>query len=206
MADPHLLSEFIDAWNAGERPGVDEYLGRAAADDRESLAAEIAVFLTIAPPPEFSEQTLDRLLADPQVTALARMPAELGLWPAVLPRLRRQARLPRDELVGRLAAKLGFPGREAKVHRYYHRMETGTLDPAGVSRRVLDALSSILGASADELIEAGELRGFARPLAQGAFGRTYIAEEHTDPGAVAPGAAETAEEWDEVDELFCGGR
>ena len=206
MSDPGLLSAFIDAWNAGERPDVDEYLVRAAADARGSLAAEIAAFLAIAPAPEYSGQTLDELLADPQVRALARMPSELGLWPAALPRLRRQARLRRDELVRRLAAKLGVAGCEAKVGRYYHQMETGTLKPAGVSRRVLDALASILGASTDELVEAGELRGFASPPAQGAFGRAYGTEDHIDTGAETLGQIDAEEEWDEVDELFRGGR
>lgn len=134
------------------------------------------------------------------------MPSELGLWPAALPRLRRQARLRRDELVRRLAAKLGVAGREAKVGRYYHQMETGTLEPAAVSRRVLDALASVLGVSADELVDAGELRGFPSPLAQGAFGRAYGTEDHIDPGAEALGKIDAEEEWDEVDELFRGGR
>ena len=34
--DPdRILSDFIDAWNAGRRPEVDDYVGRADEADRE---------------------------------------------------------------------------------------------------------------------------------------------------------------------------
>ncbi|MDQ2761291.1 MAG: hypothetical protein M3Y17_12920 [Actinomycetota bacterium] len=206
MTDTRLLSEFVEAWRAGERPDIDEYLARAGAEDREPLAAEISAFLQSAPAPEYSAQTLDRLLADPEVIALARLPSELGLWPAALPRLCRQSRVRREDLVARLAGRLGVAGREAKVRRYYHRMETGELDPAGISRRVLDELASILGVSADELVEDSELRGFVRPLPEAAFGRTYVDPEADKLAAETIQTDDGSEEWDEVDELFRGGR
>ena len=50
MASPdQLLSEFCDAWNAGERPRVDDYLEQAPAGDRDELAALIRTFLEQAP-------------------------------------------------------------------------------------------------------------------------------------------------------------
>ena len=206
MTDTRLLSAFMDAWNAGERPDVDDYLRRATEADREDLAAEIGMFLSIAQTPEFSPEALSTLFADPQVKQLESLPSELGLWPATLPRLRREARLRRDELVKRLAEALGLKQREAKVARYYHQMETGTLEPQGVSDRVINALASILGVDADELADAGRLRGFARATPRTTFGRTYGAADATPamPASVARAAEE--EEWDEVDELFRGRR
>ena len=46
----------------------------------------------------------------------------------MLPRLRKQARLTRAQVVERLSAALGAAGREQKVAGYYHEMEQGTLD------------------------------------------------------------------------------
>lgn len=206
MTDSRLLSAFIDAWNAGERPDVDDYLARAAEADRENLAAEIGTFLSVARTPEFSPQALSTLFADPQVKQLEHLPSELGLWPATLPRLRREARLRRDELVRRLAEELGAKEQEAKVARYYHRMETGTLEPQGVSDRVIKALASILGVDADELADAGRLRGFTRATPRTAFGRTYGAADATPAMPASVAGASEEEEWDEVDELFCGRR
>ena len=36
-----ILGEFIDAWNAGRRPDVDEYLARALDDARGALADDM---------------------------------------------------------------------------------------------------------------------------------------------------------------------
>ncbi len=204
MTDSRLLSAFIDAWNAGERPRVDDYLAQEAEADREDLAAGIATFLSVAPTPQFSAKALGALFADPQVKQLEQLPSEHGLWPATLPRLRREARLRRDELVRRLADALGVSDREAKVARYYHGLETGTLEPRGVSDRVINALASILRVDADELAEAGRLSGFARATPRTAFGRSYSLSDAASalPASVTRAAAE--EEWDEVDELFRG--
>src|SRR5918993_313740 len=63
-----------------------------------------------------------------------------GLWPALLPRLRAQARLRRSDLVAELAARLGAQSRQEKVASYYHEMEQGLLPASGVSDTVLEAL------------------------------------------------------------------
>jgi hypothetical protein len=201
-----LLSEFIDAWNAGQRPDVDEYLARAEDHEREQLVAEIRTFLDHARTPRFSTATLDVIRADPLVAQLSEMPDELGLWPTLLPRLRKRARLRRDDLVARLAGALGIGAGETKVARYYHGMEAGTLDPAGVSRRVLEALASILGVTSEELAAAGDFQGFHQAAPRAAFGRTYSVESDELDAVPAPASPGTPEEWDEVDQLFRGGR
>lgn len=45
----HILSDFIDDWNAGRRPRVPEYLDRAAPSERDELAARLAEWLAVAP-------------------------------------------------------------------------------------------------------------------------------------------------------------
>ena len=90
-----------------------------------------------------------------------------GWWPAILPRLRDQARLTRDQVVERLSAALGVAGREQKVGGYYHEMEYGSLDSRRVSERVLDALGEIGngGTTATALREIGEPLGEGRGAA-----------------------------------------
>ncbi len=202
-----LLSEFIDAWTSGQRPDVDAYLARAAEGDRDVLEREIHTFLVHAPTPAYSDEARAAINAEPLTRAISEMPDELGLWPTLLPSLRKRARLRRDQLVAKLAEALGVSANERKVARYYHDMEAGTLDPQGVSARVLGALSSLLGVSERELEEAGMFRGFSRSGPQAAFGRTYdvaSGELQAMPAMASPPVEDAA--WDEVDELFLGGR
>ncbi|MBA2429886.1 MAG: hypothetical protein H0V55_09215, partial [Thermoleophilaceae bacterium] len=52
--DPdRLLSEFIDAWNAGRRPDAGSYLERAGPEAQADLADSIAAFVTWAPTPDY---------------------------------------------------------------------------------------------------------------------------------------------------------
>ena len=212
MSTPNdtILSEFMDAWAAGRRPDVDEHLARAAEAEREDLARQIHAYLLIAPSPALDEAGRAAIAGEALTQAVVAMPDEAGLWPALLPSLRQRMRLRRDELVAQLADALGVRGAEPKVGRYYHDMETGTLDPSGVSRRVLAALAPLLGVEARELEEAGAYEGFRAPGPQIAFGRAIDAESSEAPLYAAPPAAAAGgaagQPWDEVDELFRGGR
>ena len=83
------LSEFIDAWNAGRRPEVDDYLARVPEQERTELAARLMTFLSVAPTPDYSEEALDAIRAEPIVQRALAAPAERGgLLPALLARLR----------------------------------------------------------------------------------------------------------------------
>lgn len=204
-----VLSDYVDAWNAGERPDVDKFLERAPEDEREELADLIRTFLLNAPVPAYSEATLAQIQGEPAVKAAAGLLDEQsGQWPELLPRLRRAMKLKREEVVASLVELLGLKGEQARVWAYYHEMESGTLEPSGVSRRVLDALGRILGVSTRDLEDAGRFEAtdlslgaaYMRPL-DGTMSGHLTAESlsYDSPGA-AP------EEWDEVDRLFRGGR
>jgi hypothetical protein len=127
-------------------------------------------------------------------------------WVTVLPRARNDAQLPRETLVARLAQALGVAGREQKVATYYHRMETGRLASEGVSSRVLEALSQIVGVPVERLRAAGQALLPEPPASPGTvFARTAGAPP---PAMAAPSSAPAAAggaQWDEVDELFRGG-
>lgn len=198
-----LLGEFAHAWSAGERPRVDDFLARSPEAERTELAADLHAFLAHAPAPALSDAAREEVRAEPLARALLDSGPAGGGWPELLPLLRRRARLRRDHLVEALAERLGTAGAEAKVGRYYHRMEAGTLAPEGVSRRVLDALARLLGVARDEL--EGAARAGDQPAGPAvAFARSALVDF-----AVAHDAAPAAlgsEAWDEVDELFLGGR
>jgi hypothetical protein len=204
-----ILSEFMDAWNAGRRPDVEDYLARVAPGERRELADEITNWLAWAPTPAYDEATYEQLRADPLVRAVvAAVDEPAGLWRTLLPRLRARARMSIPEVAAAIGGRLGIEGREDKTARYLEEMEGGTLDPAGVSRRVLDALARVLGVPAADLESAGDLGWAARPSAALLRAEPGVGEEarpHLEILAEAM-AAPSAEPWDDVDELFRGGR
>src|SRR5215216_2733097 len=53
-----VLSEFIDAWNAGTRPDVDDYIARVPEEEQAALSEELLAFMTFAPTPEYSDVAL----------------------------------------------------------------------------------------------------------------------------------------------------
>ena len=128
-----------------------------------------------------------------------------GLWPALLPRLRVQARTKRADLVRELAARLGAESQQDKVAGYYHQMEQGLLPADGVSDTVLDALGKIVGVAGESLRKAGSLPapGPLRMDEAAVFTRMSRKRHRTSAEAPAPAMA-AAEEWDEVDRLFRG--
>ncbi|MBA2241082.1 MAG: hypothetical protein H0W09_07565 [Solirubrobacterales bacterium] len=224
--DPrHYLNQVEGIERAELEALIDAYLDRAPGRrwDPEGFAGSRSEALI-----ERFEQLLGKASREP-----AGEGEQLPTWSTLLPRLRNRAQLRRDALVSALAKALDLPAaKEEKVGLYYHRMEQGLLSPAGVSDRVIDALAAILSESAELLRRAGGAA--APPASPGAtFARTaepdprYAASvEDADatadpsaPGQASPGEeAKAAEEaigyepapderdWDEVDELFRGGR
>ena len=200
-----LLSEYKQASREDGDADPRPYLARVSGTDRELLAGLIDAYLEQAPRREFDAE---RFQGSPAATIAEEvqrsLAGESGIWPALLPQLRRRARLRRSELVHQLAARLGAQAQEQKVGEYYHRMEQGLLPAAGVSDTVLDALGKIVGWTAEALRSAGALPAAGPPRADAGavFARTHRgggAERAPDPGAAPP-----AGEWDEVDRLFRG--
>lgn len=203
-----LLAEYKEAHLRGEgdpRP----FLERAPEGERELLAALIGAFLEQAPRREFSAEAFRDSPAAPVAEAVQRsLAGSAGLWPALLPRLRAQARLRRADLVHELAARLGAESQRDKVGTYYHQMEQGLLPAAGVSDTVLEALGRIVGVAGHSLRRAGAMPAPGPPRMDEAavFARTGRAapdDPEASPTPSAP-AAEPADERDEVDRLFRG--
>jgi transcriptional regulator with XRE-family HTH domain len=205
MSDPTdmVLSEFIDAWNAGRRPRLDDYLDRVAPAERDELAEQIESWVLIAPSPDYSEDALAQIRADPALTgALEEIAAQPELWPEVLPRLRERAGLRLRDLAARVTKTFALTGEEERAEGYLGRLERGEIDAAGVSRRLLEALGTALGAN---------LAG-ATPRAAAAGQALFRAEEDADATfdeelEILSRAALTPapEPMDELDRLFLGG-
>jgi hypothetical protein len=202
-----LLAEYKDAHRGGQgdpRP----FVARASPEDRALLAALIDAYLEHAPRAEFSVDAFRDSPAAPVAEAVQRsLSGASGLWPALLPRLRAQARLRRADLVRELAARLGAESKQDKVAGYYHQMEQGLLPAAGVSDTVLEALGRIVGVGADSLRRAGAMPAPGPPRMDEAavFARTARAEPDAE-AAAPPGIPDppARDEWDEVDRLFRG--
>jgi transcriptional regulator with XRE-family HTH domain len=213
MSPDQVLSDFIDAWNAGERPRVREYLARVPdGPAREELADQLTIWLETAPTPAYSDTTRAQIRSEPAVQrVLAAVGDDAGLWPQVLPQLRARAGLSVGQLAARIVERFGLGrGSEGRTADYLERMERGELEPSRVSKRLLDALGDLLGASGRTLSDAGLMGGGLRPAASG--GTLFRAEEDTgrwiaediealSRAAMAPAPAPL----DELDRLFVGG-
>jgi transcriptional regulator with XRE-family HTH domain len=207
--DPdRVLSDFIDAWNAGRRPDVEDHLARVEAGRRDELASDITAFLAFAPTPDYDDAAIAAIHAEPAVASAAAAAQERGgLWPALLPRLRERAALSTAQLARALVGALGLPAdREPKTRGYLERLEAGELEPRRLSGRLLDALARLLRVPRDDLEAAG---AFGAPAAAPALFRAEgpAAEAlREDLDVIADAlAAPAGGEWDEVDELFRGG-
>src|SRR3954471_22683214 len=111
-----VLSDYMDAWNSGQRPDIEHYLARVEPDQRRQLADEIANWLTWAPTPDYDDATYAQIRADPLVQdVIAAVDEPAGLWPSLLPRLRERARLSVGDVAGAISRALGIEGREEKT-------------------------------------------------------------------------------------------
>lgn len=207
-----ILSEFIDAWNAGRRPEVDEYLVRADESERDELAGELTAFLRFAPTPEYSEESLAEIRADPIVAeALAAARGRAGMLPSLIVRLRTRLGLSNADVAGELVRAFDLSeDRAPKTESYLDRLERGELEPSRISARVFEALARLFGVPRSELEGAGDVGGWAAPAAPAAAFRASdeaadAAAPHLDllaRGLATPGG----ENRDEIDDLFLGGR
>jgi hypothetical protein len=176
-----LFGEYASAYARGERPQAREFLARAGGQVDE-LAALIDAFLARAPAPAADEQAVELFEA-----------WQAGESPLL--RLRTARGMTRDAVVAVLVRTLRLdPRKEGKVERYYRELETGSLDPEQVDRRVWAALAETLGA------RVGDLFG-RRPrppeVPAVAFSRS------SRPMMAAMAAPEPSQEpEDEIDRLF----
>jgi hypothetical protein len=183
-----LFDEFATLYLRGEHPDVAAYLERAGAEGEE-LGRMLDAFLQAAPARKPTEEEV------------VLMQARLEQEPPLL-LLRQRRKLKRGAVVDALVAALGLdPAKREKVDGYYHRLETGLLDPGGVSRKVWDALGAFLHANAEGL--AG-----VRPAPPPAPATAYLRQADLQEQVLYSLAVEHVREepeQDEIDRLFTAG-
>ena len=199
-----LLSAFMDAWNAGRRPRLEDFVEQAPASEQPALARAIADFVELAPTPDYDDAALAAIRAEPNL-AIA-MAATERPFAQLVSEQREAAGITVPELATELTTRLDLRADDERVETYLGRLERGELDPRRFARRLLDALASALGADRAVLGAAGRLG----PAPAGALFR--YADDSVDPATVharldaitdamlAPAPADR----DEVDELFLG--
>jgi transcriptional regulator with XRE-family HTH domain len=208
-----VLSDFIDAWNAGRRPRMRDYLARVPEGaQRDDLAEQISSWLDIAPPPDYDAATRAEIRAEPVVAQIFEAVREdAGLWPQLVPRLRERRGWSVAQLAERLVARFGLAsGDEDRTAAYVAQLERGELEPSRLSRRLVDALGELLGASPGTLADVSGLPAMLRRPTMGSA--LMRADEQPEAeflkdieilsrAAMRPAPAPM----DEVDRLFLGG-
>lgn len=201
------LSEFVKAFNAGERPNPREFIERVAEEDQRELEVLIELAIVESPPrvwdPKAFENSKLAASAEKVYDSFAEFEPAIA-WPEALVAWRKRAEVKRSDLVERLAAALSVADKREKVGAYYHELETGTLQPTGVSRRVWEALAPIVDVPAKQILLA--VRSWtptpASPGTAAAFARSVGSPPEIEASAAPAHGA--AIERDEVDELFLG--
>jgi hypothetical protein len=193
-----LFDRYRASYRAGESADPRPYLDQISGVDRAELGALIDAFLAQDPGRRGTPNALTARIS----AAVAERLQTQETWTTLLPTARDRAQVPRSAVVKRLAEALGVQGKETKVAAYYHEMESGTLPPAGVSDRVLQALSAIVEVPVERLRAAG------RQLSPPATGGGAVFARSTSVAAV-PSTDMSFDldlpERDEVDELFTMG-
>ena len=202
----HLLSEFIDEWNGGERPSVRRYLELVGNDrDRAQLAGQITTFLDIAPIPPYPPKSLDDV-RDGRIVdaAVAAFSTERSGWSTLFPRWRAAAGLTLEQLADRVLESAGLIGaNRQKAAGYLDSMERGAMDSRTTSRHAMSAVANALGVNFGDLVLAGQPAG---ATASGPLFRSVAADvsEIGDRLAALTDALLAPDTLDPVDQLFLG--
>lgn len=178
-----------------------EYLEGLGKEDRLELEILIERFLVEQPPRPWNEAEFE---AGGAAEVADRVYA--AITSERLKDLRDAAQISRATLVERLAEALGVGGKSERVGFYYHHLELGNLAADGVSQRVFEALSSLLGVGVERVRRAAEraagTRGGEPLFARSVTGTRPIFDVAEVLHRELPGAPESD---DEVDALFTGG-
>lgn len=202
----HLLSKFIDEWNAGERPSVRRYLELVGDDrDRTELAGQITTFLDVAPIPRYPPRSLDDARAGRVVdAAVAAFVTEASGWSTLLPRWRAAAGLTLEQLADRVLESAGLlSANRQKAAGYLASMERGGLDARMTTEGAMNAVARALGVNVGDLVLAGQP---VHAVAAGPLFRS-VGDDTNEVGdklATLTDALLAPETLDSVDQFFLG--
>jgi hypothetical protein len=190
------FTEFVAAWERGERPDPAKAIVVAGEADREPLAAMITAYLAAHPRTEVTADEVDARAADPR----SQPPPQA--WPELLPALRERTRTTRSALVAALAAALGFPDATEQVEEHVHALETGQLEPRAVRPPVVAALARILQVP-EWVLERGRRMSPPAPQVQ-TLALFRLDLHHAAPMESASPPPDDVKPIPEIDDLFTG--
>jgi hypothetical protein len=136
MRADQLISQLFDEWAAsyarGERPDPQKYLQRSGPH-REQLSLLMEQYLQAAPRPAPTDEDVEL------VEAWIRGDSPLA-------ELRSRRGISRAQIVGAIVERFSLrDDQRASVKEYYHQLESGLIDPARLSKRLLALLTELLG-------------------------------------------------------------
>ena len=159
-----FLQALNDLRQGSEKP-IEDYLRLVPREQRQEMGEMLAdVLLTRGPAPASSAPESEgyrRAVAIVDEVLAAR--GKAGILPGALKAMRNARGIEPAAAVEQLAADLGVQGEEGRraLARNYHRLETGTLLGSKLSRRLLDALASVLD------VDPADVAAAARPADKG---------------------------------------
>jgi len=199
-----LLGEFIDAWTAGKRPDVADYLDKIDETDRDDLADQLGEWLAIAPTPDYDAATREQIANEPLLLAALAAAAEQRKPLAErMPTLRERAGLSIRELAEKLVATFDLAD-EPRAAAYLTRLESGELDERRLSHRLLDALAGTLAVEPEWLAPAAAPAGDVFFRSEVELGDA-VAEQIDLMSRTAMASSPEGPPLDELDRLFLGG-
>jgi hypothetical protein len=150
---------FLDALEdlrEGRAEPIERYLELVPKSERAQLADLLAMYFASRRAPasrEVNSKSYERVLA--AIDRLNESQGEAGILPGLLSELRRTRRLRRQDVTRELCEhfKLSDTG-VVQFEREYHRLETGQLHGALLSKRLLQALSDLFRIDLDDLVSA----------------------------------------------------
>lgn len=204
------FDEYVIAFRSGQGDPA-PFLSRFEGRERQELALLIEVFIETAPAsnPETGDPRFEKVFE----RVLAEVDGASGGLSEMVRGLRAKLGLGQVEVVKELSSALdATPAEVNKIDGYYHDLEWGTLPSSGISKKVYDALASILQTKPGTLKEAGAALGPGRPSSAGmAFARTVDETEFELDGQESPamdvpsGNFRASDPPDRIDDLFTGG-
>ncbi len=203
-----VLAEFRDAWDAGRRPDLLDYVARVPPAEQDELADAIMTWLESAPMPDYDDATRAEIAADPiLVAALAAGEDAVQPWASRLRLFRERAGLAVDELAAKLTEVLSLSGQEQRTAEYLQQAEHDELDERRVSKRLVTGLARALRIDTEALLPswgAPSLSAQHFRLEQGSLDEDALRQQF-DALARAAAAPAPDQQLDEVDRLFLGG-
>ena len=151
-----VFLEALEDLREGRAEPIERYLELVPKSERAQLADLLAMYFASRRTPasrEVNAKSYERVLAS--IDRLSESKGDAGVLPGLLAELRRTRRLRRQDVTRELCEHFELSKDSlVQFERDYHRLETGQLHGALLSKRLLRALSDLFRIDLDDLVSA----------------------------------------------------